>query len=50
MPFFKDNYLFRTCTDAESIIDYMLFAKSYIAECERRHGVDESELQLDLDH
>src|SRR5690625_7925628 len=32
--FFKGNYLFRTWTDAESIIDYFLFAKHYIAECE----------------
>ena len=38
--FFKGNYLFRTWTDADAIIDYMVFAKNYIAECEERHGVD----------
>jgi hypothetical protein len=32
--FFKGNYLFRTWTDAGSIIDYLLFARNYIAECE----------------
>ena len=41
--FFKNNYLFRTWTDAESIIDYMVFARKFIAECEQRHGVDEVE-------
>jgi stage V sporulation protein R len=48
--FFKGNYLFRTWTDAEAIIDYMLFAKNYIAECERRHGVEAVELMLDSCH
>ncbi len=48
--FFKGNYLFRTWTDAEAIIDYMVFAKSYIAECERRHGVEAVELLLDSCH
>ncbi len=48
--FFKGNYLFRTWTDAESIIDYLLFARNYIAECEQRHGVDEVESILDSCH
>jgi stage V sporulation protein R len=48
--FFKGNYLFRTWTDAEAIIDYMLFAKGYVAECERRHGVEAVELILDSCH
>jgi stage V sporulation protein R len=48
--FFKGNYLFRTWTDAEAIIDYMLFAKNYIAECERRHGAEAVELILDSCH
>ena len=38
--FFKGNYLFRMWTDASSIIDYLVYAKNYIAECEERHGVD----------
>ncbi|WP_066959264.1 SpoVR family protein [Microbulbifer sp. Q7] len=48
--FFKGNYLFRTWTDASSIIDYLLFAKNYIARCEERHGVDEVEALLDSCH
>jgi len=31
--FFKGNYLFRTWTDASSIIDYLVFAKQYIMQC-----------------
>jgi spore cortex formation protein SpoVR/YcgB (stage V sporulation) len=48
--FFKGNYLFRTWTDADSIIDYMLFARNYIAKCEDRHGVDAVERILDSCH
>ena len=48
--FFKGNYLFRAWTDADAIIDYMVFAKNYIAECEQRHGVDAVELLLDSCH
>ena len=48
--FFKNNYLFRTWTDAESIIDYMVFARNFIATCEQRHGVDEVEAVLDACH
>ncbi len=48
--FFKGNYLFRTWTDAEAIIDYMVFAKQYISECEQRHGIEAVELLLDSCH
>src|SRR6195952_4133218 len=48
--FFKGNYLFRTWTDAEAIIDYLVYAKNYIAECEERHGVEAVELLLDSCH
>ena len=48
--FFKGNYLFRTWTDADSIIDYMLFARNYIAKCEDRYGVDAVEHILDSCH
>ena len=48
--FFKNNYLFRTWTDAGSIIDYLLFAKKYVAECEERYGVREVERILDSCH
>lgn len=48
--FFKGNYLFRTWTEADSIIDYLLFARNYIIKCEERHGVDAVELLLDSCH
>jgi spore cortex formation protein SpoVR/YcgB (stage V sporulation) len=48
--FFKGNYLFRTWTDAEAIIDYLVFAKNYIAQCEQKYGIDEVESLLDACH
>lgn len=48
--FFKGNYLFRTWTNADAIIDYLVFARSYIAECEERYGQEEVELLLDSCH
>jgi spore cortex formation protein SpoVR/YcgB (stage V sporulation) len=48
--FFKGNYLFRTWTDASSIIDYLVFAKNYISKCEERYGVSEVENILDSCH
>lgn len=48
--FFKNNYLFRTWTDASSIIDYLVFAKNYVRKCESRYGQDEVERVLDACH
>lgn len=48
--FFKGNYLFQTWTDASSIIDYLLFAKNYLAKCEEKYGVTEVEQLLDSCH
>ena len=48
--FFKGNYLFKTWTDASAIIDYLVFAKNYISQCEARHGIDEVEKILDSCH
>ncbi len=48
--FFKGNELFRAWTSADAIIDYLVFAKRYIGECERRHGELEVELLLDGCH
>ncbi|WP_016585655.1 SpoVR family protein, partial [Yersinia pestis] len=48
--FFKNNYLFRAWTDASSIVDYLLFARHYINECEERYGVEEVERLLDSCH
>ena len=48
--FFKGNYLFQTWTDAESIIDYLVFSKQYIADCEARYGIEEVENLIDSCH
>ncbi|MEZ0309343.1 MAG: SpoVR family protein [Ramlibacter sp.] len=48
--FFKGNYLFRMWTDASSIVDYLVYAKAYITECEERHGIDSVEEVLDGCH
>ena len=48
--FFKGNYLFKTWTDASSIIDYLVFAKNYIAKCEQKYGIEEVESILDSCH
>jgi stage V sporulation protein R len=48
--FFKNNYLFKLWTDAEGILDYLNFAKGYIAQCEERHGHVAVERTLDAAH
>ena len=48
--FFKGNYLFRTWTSADAIVDYLLFARNYITECEQRYGEQSVELLLDSCH
>lgn len=48
--FFKGNYLFRAWTDASSIIDYLVFAKKYVSQCEEKYGVETVEAILDSCH
>ena len=48
--FFRNNYLFQQWTNAEGILDYLAFAKRYIAACEERHGREEVEAVLDSAH
>jgi stage V sporulation protein R len=48
--FFKNNYLFKLWTDAEGILDYLTFAKGYVARCEERHGQVAVERTLDAAH
>ena len=48
--FFKNNYVFKQWTDADGILDYLAFAKNYIADCEDRHGPAEVERLLDAAH
>jgi len=48
--FFRNNYLFQQWTDASGILDYLDFAKRYVASCEERHGVEAVETTLDAAH
>ena len=48
--FFKGNYLFKLWTDASSIIDYLVYSKNYIAECEERYGMAAVEQLIDSCH
>jgi len=48
--FFKNNYLFQQWTDAEGILDYVEYAKKFIAKCEEEHGIDAVEEILDAAH
>jgi stage V sporulation protein R len=48
--FFKNNYQFQQWTQADHIIDYLAFAKDYVAECEERYGQDAVETTLDCAH
>ena len=48
--FFKNNYLFQQWTNAESILEYLAFAKRYIAACEERYGHGDVEAVLDSAH
>jgi spore cortex formation protein SpoVR/YcgB (stage V sporulation) len=48
--FFKNNYLFKQWTSPDAIVDYLLFAKKYIRECEELYGYDAVEETLDACH
>ena len=48
--FFKGNHLFRQWTSADGIIDYLVFARRYVMECEERHGAAAVEEVLDACH
>jgi spore cortex formation protein SpoVR/YcgB (stage V sporulation) len=48
--FFKNNYMFRQWTDADSIVDYLIFARDYITNCEERYGERAVEETLDSAH
>ena len=48
--FFKGNYLFRQWTCADGILDYLVFARRYVMECEERHGAAAVEEVLDSCH
>lgn len=48
--FFKTNYLFTGWTEADSILDFLKFAKNFILKCEEQYGATEVEYILDAAH
>lgn len=48
--FFKNNYMFKDWTSADSILDYMVFARDYVLSCEEEFGDEEVEKVLDACH
>ncbi len=48
--FFKNNYMYKSWTNADAIIDYLVFAKNYLTRCEEQYGVDKVEELLDACH
>ncbi|MBX2840168.1 MAG: SpoVR family protein, partial [Flammeovirgaceae bacterium] len=48
--FFKNNYMFKDWTSADSIIDYMVFARDYVLRCEEEYSQGEVEAVLDACH
>jgi stage V sporulation protein R len=48
--FFKGNYLFQQWTEADAIIDYLVFARRYVMEREEQYGQAEVEAVLDACH
>jgi stage V sporulation protein R len=48
--FFKGNHLFLQWTAADAIVDYLVFARRYVMECEEKHGAAAVEEILDACH
>jgi len=48
--FFKNNYFYRQWTDADGILDYLSFARDYVAKCEEKFGYEAVERVLDAAH
>lgn len=47
---FKNNYMFKQWTDADGMLDYLIFARDYISRCEERYGEAAVERTLDSAH
>lgn len=48
--FFKNNYLFKEWTQPDHIVDYLVFARDYIQDCEYKYGSRLVETTLDAAH
>ncbi len=47
---FKNNYYFKSNTNADSIVDYLVFSKNFIRMCEEKYGEKNVEAVLDACH
>ena len=47
---FKNNYMFKQWTDADGIMDYLIFARDYISRCEERYGEEAVEATINAAH
>lgn len=47
---YKCNYMFKQWTDAESIVDYLVYARNFVVDCEKKYGIKEVERMLDAAH
>lgn len=48
--FFKCNYMFEQWTDADNIVEDMVYARNFILKCEDKYGIDAVEDVLDACH
>jgi len=48
--FFKNNYMFKQWTDADNIVNDMVYARDFIMKCEDKYGVSAVEEVLDAAH
>lgn len=48
--FFKNNYMFKNNTDADSILNFIEFSRTFISECEEKYGADNVEDLLTCCH
>lgn len=47
---FKNNYLFKEWTNADTILDYLEYAKKFVRDCEEEYGYERVEATLDAAH
>lgn len=48
--YFRNHFLFKEWTHPDAIVDYLNFAREYVAECERKYGYEAVEATLDAAH
>ncbi len=48
--YFKNNYLFKAHTEADTIIDFLIYGRDFILECETKYGAVPVEKMLDACH